>query len=217
MREQLANYVNLLFAGTTGTEEIKQEILFNTLDRYDDLIAQGKSPEAAYRLAMTGIGDIDEILSQERPVNTQPQPQTEPFTYTEPVTQAAPEEKEKKLRRAAAIAFYICCPVPLFILGDTIGLCLMLVLIAAATALLIMNGDKDEEVREERISNHNGRSESARSLIKTIKKFNSLISIIVFLVLGFVTGAWYITWIVFPLFSCINGLIAACIDLKEAK
>jgi hypothetical protein len=93
----------------------------------------------------------------------------------------------------------------------------MLILIAAATALLVMNGDKDEEVREAHSTNHNGRSESARSLIKTIKKFNTLISITVFLVLSFVTGAWYITWMVFPLFSCINGLIAACIDLKEAK
>lgn len=216
MREQLANYVNLLFAGTTGTEEIKQEILFNTLDRYDDLVAQGKTPEAAYRLAMTGIGDIDEILSQERPVNTQSQSKTEPFTYTEPVTQAAPDEKEKRTRRAAAIAFYICCPVPLFILGDTIGLCLMLVLIAAATALLVMNGDKNEEAVETS-SKCSGRSEAARSLIKTIKRFNLLISITVFLVLSFVTGAWYITWMVFPLFSCINGLIVACIDLKEAK
>ena len=215
MREQLVNYVNLLFAGTTDTEEIKQEILVNTLDRYDDLIAQGKTPEAAYRLAMTGIGDIDEILAQERPVESQPK--AEPFTYSEPAAQPDPDEKEKKVRRAAAIAMYICCPVPLFILGDVLGLCLMLVLIAAATALMVMNGDKDEEVREAHSTNHNGRSDAAKSLIKTIKKFNTLISITVFLVLSFVTGAWYITWMVFPLFSCINGLIAACIDLKEAK
>ena len=45
MREHLIQYVNLLFAGTSGTEEIKQEILQNTLDRFDDLVAQGKSPE----------------------------------------------------------------------------------------------------------------------------------------------------------------------------
>ena len=42
MREQLIQYVNLLFAGNGDVEDIKQEILQNTLDRYDDLIAQGK-------------------------------------------------------------------------------------------------------------------------------------------------------------------------------
>ena len=62
MREQLTQYVNLLFAGAQDTDEIRAEILQNTLDRYDDLIAQGKSPEAAYRLAIGGIGDINEIL-----------------------------------------------------------------------------------------------------------------------------------------------------------
>ena len=41
MREQLIKYVDLLFAGATDAEEVKQEILQNTLDRYDDLIAQG--------------------------------------------------------------------------------------------------------------------------------------------------------------------------------
>ena len=42
MREQLISYVDLLFAGTTGCEDMKQEILQNTLERYDDLLAQGR-------------------------------------------------------------------------------------------------------------------------------------------------------------------------------
>ena len=65
MREQLIQYVTLLFAGAQDCADTKQEILQNTLDRYDDLVAQGKSPEAAYRLAIGGIGDINEILAAE--------------------------------------------------------------------------------------------------------------------------------------------------------
>ena len=41
MREQLIQYVNLLFAGAQNSEDTRQEILQNTLDRYDDLIAEG--------------------------------------------------------------------------------------------------------------------------------------------------------------------------------
>ena len=63
MRDQLIHYVDLLFAGAPDAGDIKQEILQNTLDRYDDLIGQGKTPEAAYRLAISGIGDINEILN----------------------------------------------------------------------------------------------------------------------------------------------------------
>ncbi len=41
MKDKLIQYVNLLFAGAPDSDEIRQEILQNTLDRYDDLIAQG--------------------------------------------------------------------------------------------------------------------------------------------------------------------------------
>ena len=41
MREQLTQYVNLLFAGAPDSEDIRQEILQNTLDRYDDRCLPG--------------------------------------------------------------------------------------------------------------------------------------------------------------------------------
>lgn len=81
MREQLTQYVNLLFAGADDCEDIRQEILQNTLDRYDDLIAQGIVPEAAYRLAISGIGDISEILGA---------------PPTSPTADAAPSRKNRK-------------------------------------------------------------------------------------------------------------------------
>ena len=71
MRDDLEKYVNLLFAGDPEAEEIKQEILLNTLDRYDDLIAQGKNPQAAYSLAIAGIGDISELIGGDRPPVTE--------------------------------------------------------------------------------------------------------------------------------------------------
>ena len=54
MREQLIQYVQLLFAGAADCDDTRQEILQNTLDRYDDLVAAGKTPEAAYHLAIMG-------------------------------------------------------------------------------------------------------------------------------------------------------------------
>ena len=58
MRDKLKTYIDYLFAGapqTAATAETKAEILQNTLDKYDDLIAEGKTPEAAYSLAVSGI------------------------------------------------------------------------------------------------------------------------------------------------------------------
>ena len=95
MKEKLIQYVDLLFAGAQDCEDIKQEILQNTLDRYDDLIAEGKVPEAAYRLAIAGIGDISEILG------TSPaQPKATPATAI-PATSDGDTDDKKKMRAIA--------------------------------------------------------------------------------------------------------------------
>ena len=101
MREQLEQYVNLLFAGAADAEDIKQEILQNTLDRYDDLVAQGKVPEAAYRLAIAGIGDINEILGTNVPRNV--------VSHLVTVEEDG-DTPTKKLLRAVAVGLYILCP-----------------------------------------------------------------------------------------------------------
>lgn len=213
MKEQLIQYVELLFAGAPNSTEIKQEILQNTLDRYDDLLSQGKTPEAAYRLAISGIGDINEILEggQENVY------QAEAVSYS-PVEQPR-GERENRLRRAVAVAFYILCPVPLFILGDVgsgvMGLCLMFLLIAAATVLIMISRDPEEENRK----NASGREAyqgPRQELRKSIGTLIWVVGLALYFILSFSTHAWYITWLVFPITSCVRGLVNACIDLKEA-
>jgi len=214
MRQELIQYVELLFAGTPNAEDIKQEILQNTLDRYDDLIAQGKSPEAAYRLAISGIGDINEILGGDSP-NSQ---------NSQDFRQAIHEEVEDihhRKMRAVAIAMYILCPIPLFILSefglDTMGLCFTLLLVAAATALIIMSRGKKDNDQESISHVHYVKEESSRTEPgNSLKKLLWPIGIAVYFILSFSTGAWYITWILFPIIGCIQGLINACLDLKEA-
>lgn len=202
MREKLIQYVDLLFAGADGIEEVRQEILQNTLDRYDDLVAQGKSPEAAYRLAMGGIGDINEIMGC-APVE---------------ITPMRKENAEKKLNRkiltGLAIGLYILCPVPLFILQDEIGLCFLLVIVAIATGILIMvGGDKAEEVRKEQQKAQSRETE----LQKSVSRLVSALTLTVYLIVSFLTGAWHITWLIFPLSGAVKGLIKAVLDLKEAQ
>ena len=99
MREQLEQYVNLLFAGAADAEDIKQEILQNTLDRYDDLVAQGKVPEAAYRLAIAGIGDINEILGTK--------PLSSPAYSRAVKSEQEPEDENKKPETRRPPAFFV--------------------------------------------------------------------------------------------------------------
>ena len=210
MKEQLTKYVELLFAGAPNARDIQQEILQNTLDRYDDLISQGKSPEAAYSLSIAGIGDINEILGAEK-------------TTLNPTPHSAPEEsdaKNNKLRRAIAIAMYIISPIPLFILGDEIGLSILCLLVAGATALLVMNG-KDKPIDDNNPYTSPAASSDPETIMrqetrKNIRTIIWCIGIAAYFIMSVATDAWYITWIAFPLIACIQGLTTAILDLKEA-
>ena len=212
MREQLIQYVNLLFAGAAECEEIKQEILQNTLDRFDDLVEQGKSPEAAYRLAISGIGDINEILGS-APVRTT----CSGIDPIQEITPETPEDIKRKKIRAVAVALYILCALPLIILGDlgfdNLGLCLTLVLVACATYLMLITSKKDDE--DEAEEKH--KEEIKHPLKEKIGNIIWVVGLIAYFVFSFSTGAWYITWFLFPVMACARGLSDAIIDLKEAK
>lgn len=207
MREQLTKYVELLFAGTPNSDDMRQEIMQNTLDRYDDLIDQGKTPEAAYRLAIAGIGDVGEILgASHAPANA---PEAANTDYRgRPLPSA-----KKKTMRAVAIGMYICCVIPLFALGNigngVLGLCLMFVIIAAATVLIILSSSGSKEENTEK--------EPKDPLYKAYKSLSGVVTLVIYLCISFWSGAWYITWLVFPISGAIDGIVKAIFDLKEAK
>lgn len=190
MKEKLICYVDLLFAGTQDTQDIRQEILQNTLDRYDDLIAQGKTPEAAYQLSISGIGDISQLLPQQ----------------ADPYEAPKHDDSKHKLLRSIAIALYILSPVPLFLEGDTLGLCGLLLMVAIATAILIYTGKNAPATPRAKKQ----RSHPYHGLVWST-------GILLYFLISYLTGAWYITWLMFLITPACNGLLTAIMDLKEEK
>lgn len=212
MREQLIQYVNLLFAGVPDCEDMKQEILQNTLDRYDDLIAEGKAPEAAYRMAISGIGDINELLG------------------TAPKNSAAPPSKKpeeadtgrKKLLRAIAVALYILCPVPLLLLGNMendwmaiVGICILLAFVAVATVFMILGAKKEETTEHPNSATSEDRPRETE-LQKSIGTLIWTLGLAAYLGISFLTGAWYITWLMFPIIGAVQGIVKAIWDLRSS-
>ena len=214
MREQLIQYVNLLFAGAPDACDIKEEILQNTLDRYDDLVSLGKTPEAAYSLAISGIGDLSEILGS-RPVNA---PVYAEAAKTTQLSQPDSDPVYKKILRIVAIFLYIICMIPLIILSemgmDTIGLCGTLSIVAVATVALLIGKKSGSQTSQK---NTEETVSARQELRKSVHSIVWAIGLAAYFIVSFLTNAWYITWVIFPLIGCVNGLINACIDLKEAS
>ena len=121
MREQIKVYVDGLFkdaALTIRNAEVQQEILQHTLDRYDDLIASGKSEQEAYDEAVGGIGDVSELYEHRQPAEAPktrdfPAPPTPDAVFAAPQT---PQSGKKKKLPGWAIAL-ICVGVVVVILA----------------------------------------------------------------------------------------------------
>ena len=67
MRDKIEAYIEELFGkapNTPQTRDLKEEILSNTLEKYEDLLASGTDEESAYKSAISSIGDIDELIKE---------------------------------------------------------------------------------------------------------------------------------------------------------
>lgn len=76
MNEKLKRYLDNAFRSApknARTAELKEEILQNVNEKYNDLIAAGKSEDDAYRIAINGIGDLSELLGNGAPKDAQKQ------------------------------------------------------------------------------------------------------------------------------------------------
>lgn len=212
MKEQLEKYVELLFAGSPASEDMMQEILQNTLDKYDDYIAQGKSPEAAYRLAISGIGDISELLGQEQ---NSPVPQSPTHTNTDyrgrPV-----KPMWKKVLTAVAVGLYILCAVPLIILSeagyDTLGVISAISIAAVATVAIIIASGGESHTQKEKDDDED---RNQPPMQKAINSLVDVLGLIAYLFISFQTGAWHITWVIFPIIAALNGIVRAIFDLSR--
>ena len=208
MREKLLTYIDCLFAGapnTPQTAEIKTEILQNTLDRYDDLIAEGKTPEAAYSLAVSGIGDISEILSG----GAAPNPR--------PAQTAAPENANfiRKLMTGIAGGLYILCVAPCIILQDEKGVVGMFGMIALATVLLCVR-PAAVKVRRPAAGEIPAEQMSAEYRLKSsVNGLLFAICLAVYFIVSFWTGAWYITWVIFLMYKAVCGIVSALLDMRK--
>lgn len=118
MREKISVYVDELFSDaalTIRNAEVQQEILQHTLDRYDDLIAAGKSEQEAYDEAVGGIGDVSELYEHKQAAE-EPKKRDFPAPPTPDAVSTAPQSGRKKKLPGWAIAL-ICVGVAAAILA----------------------------------------------------------------------------------------------------
>lgn len=121
-------------------------------------------------------------------------------------------KKKSALLLAVSVMLYILCVVPVIVIPNQVGIVLMLVMVAGATGMIIFRSklspsNNDEDEKEP--------SKPENPILKAVKSCVWAVAVIVYFVISFSSGAWHITWLVFPITGAITDVIKACFDLKD--
>lgn len=220
MKDKLRAYLDHIFADAPKTRrayELEEEIMANLLDKYNDLVAQGKSEEEAYRAAIASIGNIEEIVAElER--------------ESQPVSSAAVETAQKRsaVLTAVAVMLYIIGPAFVILFGEvfrneTIGILIMFACCAVATGLLIFKSmtkpkylRRDDTVVEEfkEFKSQKDHHYHRRSGFGQIAAAVWSVALVAYFIVSFATQAWYITWVIFLIALAVQNIIKAVMDLR---
>ena len=224
MEDKLRKYVDGLFARTAPSKkavELKEEMLQNLNDKYSDLITEGKSPEAAYNIAVVGIGDVTGLLSEL---------ETEAVLDAPDMGQYNASRQKSAMFTAIAVVLYILSVLPMLILdmsgvlfAERIGVPIMFVMIAVATGLLIYNhmtkpkfhkGRGTDTMVEEFRQWQTGAHER-KSLRRAISVALWSVVLALYFIISFLTDAWHVTWIIFLISAACEAFINVFFTIKK--
>lgn len=215
MEQRLKNHIDILFQGmpqNENTMDVKEEITQNLIDKYHDLIAEGKDPETAYSMAVASIGNVHDLF----PANN------------DSITLLIEKQKKKSaLLITGAVMLYILSVIPVIICSEIIGneiigVAVFFIMIALATGMLIYNNitkyrpQKDNTMVNEFKQWQSGKP-SSNSLKKQISGIIWSIIVIAYFLVSFLTGAWHITWILFIVGAVLNQIANLCISLNNKE
>ncbi len=212
MYQKLRAHIEALFANAPHTrkaQELKEELYADLSAKYADLIAQGKSEEDAYQIAIAGIGDVDELLRSLH---------SEPFD---------PAEEARRKRSAgvisAAVGLYILSLIPPMVLRNTLGAIGMFLFIAAATIILVYNHlsqpryyRTDDTVVEE-FKEWKSSHDDTRRLHRSITAALWPLIVVLYFFISFFFGAWAYSWIIFLLGVALQNIIRLALQLRENR
>ncbi len=198
MREQLIKYIEFLFKDAPEKEDLKNEIMSNTLDKFDDLVSGGMSEETAFNCAVSGIGDISSLIGKG--------------------DTAHPAQKPRAFMLALAVALYILSLLPVIIFenNDRLGPSLMFVMIAIATAIIIYRATAFKKYEAKAAEKEIKPEDNEKNIIKnSIQSAVWALCIVIYFVVSFSTGAWHVTWVIFIIGAALSNIVNAAFSLGK--
>ena len=218
MYEKFSQKLDELFENapqTNRASELKDELLANLMDKYNDLVSNGKSEEEAFNITIAGIGDTDELIRGLK--------ENDQFNYK----QIKKDREKSALILSVSIGMYIMSVVILimctsvFRINGNIAVCLMLTIDAIATCLIIYNAIsrpkylKTDDTIVEEFKEWKSANNAEKEVVKSIKSIMWLIIVALYFLLSFGLRIWSFSWIIFIIGAAVDKIITLAFQLRK--
>lgn len=219
MNDKIRISVNELFTEAPNTKksnDLKDEIISNANDKYNDLINEGKTEKEAYDSVIEEIGDVDELIKElveENPINRQKLDET---------------RRKTALTVSISVGLYILSLISVIVLDelqmpDFIVVSTFFVIAGISTCLLIYyfmskpKYSKYEDTMVEEFKEWKGKKDNNKEIKKAINSILWTLTVIIYLLISFIFGIWYISWIIFLIAVLVENIITLIFKLGENK
>lgn len=216
MKEELKKYLDELFEKAPKTRaafELKEELLANSNERYDDLVKDGMAEEKAMNTVINSIGDMDQLFAE--------------------VDINKGDDREMNDEIIKKIALYKTIAVGIYILGFAFAFPLgsffsaasafsvLLIMAALATCILVYVGAaypkyrKQEDTMVEEFKEWSQNTKQKKAIRSSVTTIIWMVVLILYFVISFATMAWYITWVMFLVGACAQAICTLIFNLKD--
>ncbi len=152
--DTIKNYLDNMFLSLPVTEEVlkaKEELSQMMEDKYEELIAEGKSKNEAVGVVISEFGNLEEIAEELGIKTTVENADSRDILPLDMVKAYITGAHKRADYISAGVLLCICSVVPPIVLEffnlDGVGAALMFVLIAVAVGFFIMAGAKPDEIK----------------------------------------------------------------------
>lgn len=227
MNERIKRHIDELFADAPKTRkamELKEEIMQNSAEKYQDLLSEGYSEDDAYKNVIGSIGDVTELFEDLEEKNL--------------LNLSEADRRKKAIITSVAVGLYIfagvvflaCAALEDMYWGSQymdysiLGLVLAAAICIAPTCMLVYAANmypaykkKDrenlvEDYKEAKYSSN--REKAVRSSISTIIWTTV---VILYFIFSFTTGAWHISWVIFLMGGCVKAICSLIYSLRQKE
>lgn len=225
MKEKIREHFDELFEDAPKTRkalDLKQEMVQNAMDKYDDMMTDGYSKEDAYQNVLESIGDVRELFPEVEDKNL--------------LALSEEDRKKKAMLTAVAVGLYIFAGAVFFLFQsignigiggistEELGVAVTIMICVIPTVLLVYSANMYPGYKEK--ANHNMVEEykEARyvnnrenALKKSISGIVWTLALVLYFIVSFTTYSWHVTWIVFLIAACAQAVVGLIFNLRAER